>query len=157
MSDRPEPKYFACIINEQSSDGNGFVVTSGDLEKVLKDVFTELIRHDIEFELHYQGKDTEAFDYSKVPEFVEKHFGRSGKRYYMEAEENSYKDELGVEIEYGDGFFYHVDAYDLSRTRADVKARLAKLEANKFIYLYEMHSIDSELEEDLREELKIMF
>ena len=158
MSDRPELKYFANIINEEISEGGGFaVITADDLEQVIRAVFTELIRHGIKFELHYQKKDPDAFDYSKVPEFVGRHLTKSKNNFFLEVEEEQYKDELGLEITYGGGFFYHADIYDLSIAIPDIKARLAQFEPSKFFNLDDMFKTDRELQEDLQEELKMVF
>jgi len=149
-----EPKYLGIVNNELTSDGSGFVVithSQSELEMVVQGVLSERIKHDLEWELHYQKKEPNQVDYSKVPDFVKRHMtiSQKGNEFFLEAEGDQYKDEFGLSIECGDGFFYNIEIYDLGGLPSTLKSQLASLEPNKFIYLHEM---DNELERGLKKQ-----
>lgn len=149
-----EPKYLGIVNNELTSDGSGFVVIDCDqneLGTIVQGVLSERIKQDLECELNYQKKELNQVDYSKVPDFVKRHMTISQKRneFFLEAEGDQYKDEFGLSIECGDGFFYNIEIYDISGLPPTLKSQLASLEPNKFIYLHEM---DSELERGLKKQ-----
>jgi len=150
------PNYVGIVHNEQTSDGSGLVVlncNSDGLEGIVRDVLIERTKDSIEWELHYRGKPND-FDYTTVPEYVQRHIKRKDNTFLLDHDEDIIENELGINIQYGDGFMYHVEVYDLKNANSELKSQLAQLEQNKFIFL---HEIDGETDLGLKDQFGLIF